>query len=124
MPGGNKNIKGSDGNKFSSTNQPDNRGRKKKIYTILKENGYHLDDIKGAFSELVWYTMPELEGVYQDEAMPWLPRFVANQLFHAIKSGDYGKVKDIIEHIIGRPKSDINYTPGITINIDKQDADL
>lgn len=31
MPGGYKNIKGSDGNTFSSTNQPGNQGRKKKI---------------------------------------------------------------------------------------------
>ena len=31
MPGGYKNINGNDGNTFSSTNQPGNQGRKKKI---------------------------------------------------------------------------------------------
>lgn len=37
MPGGYKNINGSDGNTFSSTNQPANRGRKPSIRNQLKE---------------------------------------------------------------------------------------
>ena len=37
MPGGNKNIKGTDGNTFSSTNQPANRGRKPKLFSELSK---------------------------------------------------------------------------------------
>ena len=36
MAGENENIKGK-GNRFSSTNQPENRGRKPKLYTIAKK---------------------------------------------------------------------------------------
>ena len=37
MPGGHKNIRGTDGNTFSSTNQPKNRGRKPSIKKQLLE---------------------------------------------------------------------------------------
>jgi hypothetical protein len=38
MPGGKSNIRGTDGNTFSSTNQPANRGRKPKVFTQLSKD--------------------------------------------------------------------------------------
>ena len=105
MPGGYKNINGSDGNTFSSTNQPAKNGRKKKIYTILKEKGYSADDIKTAFGELAFYDITELRQVYEDETKPVITRIVANQFFQALKSADWGKIKDLLEYIIGKPNS-------------------
>lgn len=107
MPGGNCNIKGTDGNTFSSTNQPKNNGRKKKIYTILKEKGFSADDIKTSFGEMAFYTLSELKDVYDDESKPVIARIVANQFFQALKKSDWTKIKEILEHTIGKPKQEI-----------------
>lgn len=103
MPGGYKKIEGSDGNTFSSTNQPAKKGRKKKIYTILKEKGFCADDIKTAFGEMAFYTISELKSVYDDESKPVIARIIANQFFQALKKSDWMKIKEILEHVIGKP---------------------
>jgi hypothetical protein len=124
MPGGYKNIKGTDGNTFSSTNQPKNRGRKKKIYTVLKEMGYSGDDIKTAMSELAWYNLTELQEVYDDDTKPIITRIAANQFFQALKTSDWSKIKDIIEQVAGKAQNNHNITGDVTINIDQDDAGL
>jgi len=59
MPGGKGKITGSDGNTFSSENQPDNRGRKPKVFSELaaeyKERGIEKatpEAVKEAFEYL------------------------------------------------------------------------
>lgn len=99
-----------EGNTFSSTNQPENSGRKPKIYTILKEKGYSKQDIKTAFGEMAFYTVPELEEIYNDETKPVIARIVANQFFQALKKSDWSKIKEILEHCIGRPSQHIDTT--------------
>ena len=56
MPGGRGNIRPEDNPKSFKTH-PENigGGRKKKIYTILKEKGYSKDDINTCFGELMFY---------------------------------------------------------------------
>ena len=107
MPGGHKNIKPEDGRRFSSTYQPKKNGRKKKIYTVVKELGYSVEDLKTAFKELAFYTLPELKKVYDDDSKPVIVRIVANQLFSALKKDDWTKIKDIIEHIAGKPSQHV-----------------
>ena len=102
MGGGRGKITGKDGKLFSSTNQPKNRGRKPKIYTVLKEQGFGKDDIKTAFGELAFYTLPELKKVGKDPKTPIIVRIVANQLEAALNDSDWNKIKDIIEHVIGK----------------------
>ena len=79
------------------------KGRPKKIYTILKEKGFSKDDINTAFGELIWYSLPELAKLYKDEKKPAIIRIVANQTYLALKKGDYTKIKEIMEHVIGKP---------------------
>lgn len=112
MPGGHKNIKGTDGNTFSSTNQPLKNGRKKKIYTILKEKGYSADDIKTAFGELAFYTFDELNELNNDESKPVIARIVANQFCKALLGSDWNKIKEILEHVIGKPNQSTDITTG------------
>lgn len=120
MPGGYKNINGKDGNNFSSSNQPKNRGRKKKIYTILKEKGYCSEDIKTAFGELAFYTISELKKVYDDESKPIIIRIISNQFFQALKKSDWTKIKEILEHVIGKPVQHTDLTSkGNEINNEK-----
>ena len=89
--------------KFGSGQDPTRGGRPKKIYTILKEKGYSKDDVKTAFGELTWYTLKELKNVHTDEEKPVILRIIANQMFQALKKGDWTKIKEIMEHTIGKP---------------------
>lgn len=111
MPGGHKNIKGSDNtNGFQKNPQNIGKGRKKKIYTVIKEMGYSADDVKTAFGELAFYTLGELKAVYSDESKPIITRIIANQFFTALKKSDWNKIKEILEHVIGKPQQTILQT--------------
>ncbi len=102
---GNPNLaEDSKGTRFSSDNQPLNRGRKPKIYNVLKELGYSQDDIRIAFNEIAFYTEAQLQELYDNEEAPAITKVVAKALQNAIKSGNYSQVKDILEQLIGRAK--------------------
>lgn len=106
--------------KFSSEYQPENRGRKKKIYTVLKEQGFSKDDIRTAFGDLAWHNEDELESYASDKSKPMIVRIVARQFLTAYEAKDWGKVRDIIEQTIGKPPQDIGITDqpitGISFN--------
>jgi len=109
---------------FSTTNQPANRGRKKKLLTIIKEMGYTGDDIKTAFKELAFYSLPELVKVSNDNEKPAILRITAEQFITAYKKKDYNRIKEIIQYILGKPLQQIetkNYTEQITGIIIKED---
>jgi len=116
MPGGNKNIRGSDNtNGFQKNPQNIGKGRKKKIYTVIKELGYSADDIRIAFGELAFYSLEELKAVHDDEKKPIITRIIANQFFMALKKSDWNKIKEILEHVIGKPKQEIQTDGAINI---------
>lgn len=77
-------------------------GRPKKIYTILKEKGYTSADIKASFGELAWYNEAEIKKIKNDRTKPMIVRIVANQFSLAYTNSDWSKVKEILEHTIGK----------------------
>jgi hypothetical protein len=89
-------------------------GRKKKIYTVLKEKGYSADDIRTAFGEIAYYDEQELEEVIGDTSKPIITRIVANQFKTAFYKGDWNKIKEILEHTIGKPDQNINASGDFT----------
>lgn len=102
--GGYKKIRPEDNPKpFKKGVSGNPEGRPKKIYTIIKEMGYSADDMKSVFRELAWYTVFELKEVFKDENKPAIVRIVSNQLWLALKNGDMGKVKEILEYTLGKP---------------------
>jgi len=106
--------------RFSAENQPANPGRKKKIYTVLKEQGFSKDDIRSAFGELAWYSEDDLKDLSKDTSKPMITRIVAKQFLEAYKRKDWNKIRDIIEHTIGKPPQDIGISDkpitGISFN--------
>lgn len=99
-------VKGKSGNESTQfgKGQPTNLGgRKKKIYTVLKEKGFSKDDVVTAFTEMLFYSIDELKTVAQDKSKPIIMGIVATALKEAYLQGDYKKGKDIIEQVIGRP---------------------
>lgn len=109
--GGYKNIKPSDNPKPFNTH-PENigKGRKKKIYTILKEKGYSADDIKTGFEELAFYDTEELLRLTKDEKKPVIVRIVAHQYLLALKKGDWTKIREILDHVIGKAPASVDVT--------------
>ena len=89
-------------------------GRPKKIYTILKEKGYSKSDTVAAFKELSWYTVPELKEVANDDAKPIIVRIVARVLFKALQKSDWTKIKEIMEHTIGKPTQRVEMDTGLS----------
>ncbi len=105
-------------------------GRPKKIYTILSEQGYSKDDIRTAFGELGWYTFKELQTVHSNKKTPLIVRIIANQFILAFEKGDYSKVKEILENVIGKPRQTIDCrtenttSPPIQLTINKENIIL
>jgi hypothetical protein len=91
------------------------KGRPKKIYTIIKDMGYTTDDIRGAFKELMFYTLSDLKEIHKDESKPVIVRIIANQLYLALKKGDLSKIKDIMERVLGKEPLPIK-TPDVKID--------
>ncbi len=110
--GGYKNIQPDEGKKFSSEYQPANPGRKKKIYTILKEKGFSPSDIKDSFGELAFYTIPELDELIADKEKPIIVIIVAKAMKKAMEDSDWSRIKEIMEHTIGKPDSKVDVTSG------------
>lgn len=130
MPGGNKNIRPEDcTNGLDKNPQNINRkGRPPKIYTILKAQGYNIGDIRTAFHELAFYKIAELEKLHKDINKPAIARIIANQFWQALENNDWTKIKDILEHIIGKPKQEINVPQlnnfdNINVNISKSNPE-
>ena len=110
MAGGKNKIhehKNANTNGFDKNPQNIGNGRKRKIYTILKEQGYSKDDFNTAIGELFWYNLKELQQVHKDDNKPVIVRIISNQLFLALKNGDFKMIKDLAEHYLGKPNQRI-----------------
>lgn len=103
-----KGVRQQGSNIFTSTNQPVKNGRPKKLYTLVKEQGYSKDDMKAAFKELSFSTLPELKKMKSDASKPIIVRIVANQFVAALRDTDWLKIKDILEYVIGKPQQQLD----------------
>jgi hypothetical protein len=83
------------------------KGRHRKIYTILKENGYSKDDIRTAFGELLFYNSNELDRIAERDDLPAIVLIVAKAIKRALRNGDYKFIKDIMEQSFGRGPIDL-----------------
>lgn len=84
------------GIKFSKEHQPESNGRRPKMYTILKDKGYSINDITTATGEMAFYTEGELREVVKDKTLPIICRIVAGNYLRAFRNES---VKDL-EHIL------------------------
>ena len=92
------------GKGFQTNPQNINRkGQPLKIYTILKRKGYGKADTIAAFGEIAYYTMKELKQAKDNDKLPIITRIVANQFYIAYQKNDWNKIKEILEHTIGKP---------------------
>lgn len=88
-------------------------GRKKKIFTVLKEKGYNKSDIVSAIRTLAFYTEKELGMVIKGTRQPMIARIIAQQFQQSYDKKDWTKIKDLVEQIIGRPSQSVEQTVNV-----------
>lgn len=78
-------------------------GRPKKILSIIKDHGFSKDDLRTAIETLAWQTEDEINQILADELKPIILHVVARAYLTGAKSGDFVRVKELVEYIIGKP---------------------
>lgn len=113
------NIKGK-GNRFSSTNQPKNRGRKPRLYTIAKKV-YRIsyEEWCDVAMYLMQCTKKEVESIANDENTPIWVVNLCRSLHKDTGKGITTTLQDIMTRMWGRPGQNIDVTTrGESINIE------
>ena len=93
------------------------KGRPLKIYNIIKNLGYSKDDFLAVFSELPFYTIPQLKRIAVKKDTPAIVIVVAMALRKAIESNDYRAIREIIEYTVGKPQQEIKTASETSLNI-------
>lgn len=109
-------------NVFSSTNQPENRGRKPKFLKRLKR-AYTLDrdEFEGVCQHLLCCTKSELESIMENDDTPLFVINIAKAIYMDIKAGKISTVKDLCNMFWGG-KSHHSETLEITESTRAEDA--
>lgn len=104
------NIKGK-GNRFSSTNQPPNRGRKPKMYTIARKV-YHIseEEWRDVAMYLMQCTRKEVESIANDEDTPLWVVNICRALHKDTGRGVTTTLQDIMARLWGRPGQALDIT--------------
>lgn len=100
--------KGAPLTRFSSDNQPAKVGRRKSIYTVLKDKGYSKDDIRTVFEEIFWYTEQEANDIVKDPDVPIIAKITAKTMLQALKYGQMDRIATMLEYVLGKPESNMN----------------
>lgn len=95
-------------NRFSSSNQPSNPGRKTAIYNILKDKGYSKDDIRRVFEEMFWYTEAEARKVANDKDMPLIARITSKAMLESMRKKNIDMITRVFEYVLGKPDAKIH----------------
>jgi hypothetical protein len=113
-------------NGFDKNPQNTNKnGRPLRIYSILKKLNYGKDDIIAIFKEIPFYNKEELKNLVKKKDTPLIILAVAKSLEKSINQGDFKAIKEIIEHLIGKPMQEIKQEINQNINLEgKTDDDL
>lgn len=96
-------------------------GRPKRIYTVLKESGYSKEDIRDAFEEIGWQTIEDLQEVLDDDSKPVILKVIARAFMKGAEKGDFRYVSEILMHVIGKPKEQIETN---TLHLHKHEVTL
>jgi len=83
-------------------------GKQRKLFTIIKDNGYSKEDARELFHQLAWSTTDELKKIFEDENAPAITKVIAHAFKKAISKGDYRYISEIIQQSIGKPTESVN----------------
>lgn len=94
-------------NRFKKGESGNLNGRPKRIYTILKEHGYSKEDIRDAFTHIGWQNEDDINEIIDDKEKPMILRLIAKAFKKGADKGDFRYVSEILQHVIGKPKEQI-----------------
>lgn len=102
MAGEYEHIRGK-GNRFTSDNQPPNRGRKPKLYTLAKKGyGVSFDDFKEVAGYLMQLPKKEVEAIAQSEDTPIWVVNVCRALYKDSGRGVIATLKELASMMWGK----------------------
>ena len=131
MPGGYKAIKPDDGTQFSKDYQPENRGRKPKIFSEIfaefKKSGYEKatdEHIRDTYQQLLALPLSEviaIAGNPKDEnGYPSVMRLMARAMLDTKKSSEV--IEKMLNRANGMPKSSIDMNLSGSVSVEGVDA--
>ena len=95
-------IKGK-GNRFTSDNQPTNRGRKPKLYTIAKKSyGITLDEFKEVVNYLWQLPKDEVKEIAEKDDTPIWMANVCRSLYKDTAKGVMNTLRELVQLMFGK----------------------
>ena len=79
-------------------------GRPKKYITLLKEQGYKLDQINTTIEVLMSLKLDELKAVQLNNDATILERTIANAMLKSLSKGSLYSMSTLMDRVYGRPK--------------------
>ena len=109
MGRGNPNIRNEGkATRFTSENQPKNKGRKPRLYTIAKEvYKCSYEDYKEGVLYLLQCTLTELKDICDKADTPIWLRNIARALLKDSSTGDMRTTEELITRLWGKPKATV-----------------
>lgn len=98
------------GNRFSSTNQPANRGRKPQLYKTIVKSGYNIsrEEYISIQRTLIQNTKEELEEMAKKEDTPIWVAIICRALIRSGSKGELQVLTDVSDRIFGKPKQEVD----------------
>jgi hypothetical protein len=111
MAGEYEHIRGK-GNRFSSTNQPKNSGRKPSLYKTLREQYPELsrEDFDKMSNGLLQKSREDIEAIATDKDTPMWIAAIATALRAQMVAGKTDALEMLLDRFWGKPKSSLDVT--------------
>lgn len=104
--------------RFSSTNQPENSGRKKNRFKHLKgEYELSAEDVNNIVQYVASLNPDELKELTSDKKTPVIILAYATAAYNAIKKGELNQLETMLNRSIGKPSENVNLTTKLPVKI-------
>jgi hypothetical protein len=109
-----KNLEKGKATQFSSTNPPQNPGRRPSVLRLIKENGLSIDDIRQIINDLIWeYPPEEIQAILKDKDNP-IPMgvvLVLGALIDDQKKKGLNNFEKLMDRAHGKPTQTVDIKP-------------
>jgi len=111
--------------KFTSENQPANRGRKKNVFKYYQEK-YDLSaaDVNNTIEYLLSQPIEKLQEIIKDPKKPAMVVNFAMAILSGIKKGDLTAIERMLDRKVGKPKQEVELSGSTIVYLDRQDEGL
>ena len=106
-------------NKFTSTNQPKNGGRKpSKLKKYLKENNVSNEDVGRLIRNVLFnYSLGQLQNLQHDRKKPMIIRLFARAFLADWERGSLQNFQTFVDRAFGAARVEVNVTGGLDVTV-------